>query len=477
MSYDNKASRKSSASKRRAYIITAAQNVTPIHKNFWASLMQAVQYYNAELKVIPGRYRNPTSHWTQNNESDEAWADEVMPYLCKDRISLNERIMILGDIKVQWATGSPLAQLDALTKGKSGVVGHPNRALRSIATPQHKQPKIMFTTGACTIGNYTDTKRGKIGASNHCLGALIVEIDGDVFYARQLNADKYGCFIDLDVEFTPTGVKRAQRALSLTPGDVHDRWKRPDVVRATFTAKDSMMKRLRPKYLVVNDLADAYARNHHHRDDWPTRFGIWKFGIESVEDEIRDSIRFLNHIIPDYCRGVVVSCNHHDAILKYIKESDFRFDSPNTIFFLKSALEIAESVRRGTGGITYNDPFIACAKKYAKKNIRFLKRGESFVLANVEYSLHGDKGPNGVRGTTKNLSALGVKVSKGHDHNAGIIDGCYSTGVCTGPLEYEGGGPSSHSNAHVIQYANGKRVILFVINGRYCLPRPAPPEE
>ena len=46
--------------------------------------------------------------------------------------------------------------------------------------------------------------------------------------------------------------------------------------------------------------------------------------------------------------GVVVSCNHHDAILKYIKESDFRFDSPNTIFFLKSALEIAESVRRGT---------------------------------------------------------------------------------------------------------------------------------
>ena len=96
-------------------------------------------------------------------------------------------------------------------------------------------------------------------------------------------------------------MKRAQRALSLTPGDVHDRWKRPDVVRATFTAKDSMMKRLRPKYLVVNDLADAYARNHHHRDDWPTRFGIWKFGIEGGR-RIGDSIR-LNHIIPDYCRA------------------------------------------------------------------------------------------------------------------------------------------------------------------------------
>ena len=46
--------------------------------------------------------------------------------------------------------------------------------------------------------DYTDTKQGAIGAFNHRLGALIVEIDADVFYVRELNADRHGSFIDLD---------------------------------------------------------------------------------------------------------------------------------------------------------------------------------------------------------------------------------------------------------------------------------------
>lgn len=456
----------------KRYIITAAQNATPIHANTWASLKQAAKYYEAELVVIPGRYKNPTSIVTKDNKDNEWWDPAVVPHLCNGRINLNERIMILGDVKVQWATPSPLSQLDALTKDKSGIVGHGNRALRSIATPQHKQPKIMFTTGACTVRNYTDTKRGKIAASNHCLGALLVEIDNDVFYARQLNADKFGCFIDLDMEFTPTGVKRAERALSLTPGDVHERWKRHDVVNATFDADDSIMKLLRPQYLVLNDLTDSHARNHHHKDDWITRFGKWKTGIECVRTEIEEAVRFVNEKTPDECQAVVISSNHDRAILRWLKETDFRTDPANAEFYLESALAIAKSAKKSDGGIAFDDPFITYAKKFAKKNVRFLKQGESFVLARVEYGLHGDMGPNGARGSTKNLSAIGVKVTKGHDHTAGIIDGCYSAGKCTGPMEYEGGGPSSHSNSHVVQYANGKRTIIFVINGRYCLPRP-----
>ncbi|MEI6479836.1 MAG: hypothetical protein WCO21_03385 [bacterium] len=459
------------------YIITAAQNATPIHENFWLSLKNAAKYYEAELVVIPGRYKNPTSQWTQNNKDHEWWAADVVPYLCNGRVSLNERILILGDVKVPWATRSPLATLDALTKDKSGIVGHPNRALRSVAAPQHKQPKIMFTTGACTTRNYTDSRQGKIAASNHCLGALIVEIDGDVFYARQLNADKHGCFIDLDLAFTPSGVQPAQRALSLTPGDIHERWKRPDVMGATFDAKDSIMKLLQPQHLVLNDLVDFHTRNHHHKDDWLTKFGKWKTGIECVRTEIEDAIRFANEKTPDNCQATIVSSNHDRAVLRWLKEVDFRDDPVNAVFYLESALAMANSTRKEDGGISYDDPFITYAKKFAKKNVRFLECGQSFVLGRVEYGLHGDLGPNGSRGTTKNLSGIGVKVTKGHDHTAGIIDGCYSSGKSTGSLEYEGGGPSSHSNSHVVQYANGKRTIIFVINGRYCLARPKPPKK
>lgn len=461
----------------KIYLITAAQNATPIHEGFWRSFEYCAQFYGAEKVVLPGRYKNPTSQWTQGNDDHEWWDETVIPYLCEGKIKLNERLMILGGTKVEWASCAPLAGMDALTRSLSGIVGHGHRALRSIATPQHKHPKLMLTTGACTKPNYTDTKRGALGAFNHCLGGLIVEIDGDTFYVRELNADKHGAFIDLDMEFTPEGVRPAPRALSITMGDIHQRFVAPHVVEATFTARRSMVNLLRPQHLIWHDLLDFHTRNHHHHDDWLTAFGKWKAGKECVRTEIEEAIRFVNTKTPKDCQSVIVSSNHDRALARWLREMDFRKDPVNVEFYLEIAAEAVKSARMTAGGIEYADPFITCAEKLAAKNVRFLKQGKSFVLAGVEHGLHGDQGPNGARGTTKNLSAIGIKVTKGHNHVAEIIDGCYSAGTSTGPLEYEGGGPSSHSNAHVVLYANGKRAIYFIINGRYCLERRLKPRR
>ncbi len=455
----------------KVYLITSAQNATPIHSGFWQSFEKAAKFYGAEKVVIPGRYKNPTSQWTTGNDEHEWWDDAVLPYLCKGRIKLNERLMILGDVKIQWAARTPLASMDTLTKGMSGIVGHGNRALRSVATPQHKHPKLMLTTGACTVPNYTDTKQGAIGAFNHCLGALIVEIDGDVFYVRELNADRHGSFIDLDMEFTPLGVKPAGRALSISMGDIHQRFVLPQVVNATFTAKKSMVNLLRPQYVFWHDLLDFHSRNHHHKDDWITGFGKWKAGKECVRTEVEEAIHFVNSKTPKDCKSVIISSNHDRALSRWLTEADFKKDPVNLEFYLEIAAEAAKSAKFGAGGIECADPFISYAQKLAAKNVQFLKQGKSFILSNVEYGLHGDKGPNGSRGATKNLSTIGIKVTKGHNHTAEIIDGCYSAGKSTGMLEYEGGGPSSHSNSHVVQYANGKRTIIFIVNGRYCLER------
>lgn len=254
-------------------------------------------------------------------------------------------------------------------------------------------------------------------------------------------------------------------------GDIHQRFILPEVVSATFTAKRSMVNLLRPQYLVWHDLLDFHSRNHHHKDDWQTKFGKWKAGKECVRTEVEEAIRFVNTKTPMDCKSLVVSSNHDRAMAKWLKEADFKTDPVKLEFYLEIAVEVAKGVRFGAGGIEYDDPFISYAEKLAGKNVQFLKQGKSFVLSNVEYGLHGDKGPNGARGTTKNLSTIGIKVTKGHNHTAEIVDGCYSAGKSTGMLEYEEGRPSSHSNSHVIQYANGKRTIIFIINGRYCLER------
>ena len=45
----------------KRFIITTAQNATPTHMDFFESLERYAKYNDAELVVIPVRYKNPTS--------------------------------------------------------------------------------------------------------------------------------------------------------------------------------------------------------------------------------------------------------------------------------------------------------------------------------------------------------------------------------------------------------------------------------
>jgi hypothetical protein len=276
----------------KRYIITAAQNATPVHEPFFDALEHCAEYYGAELIVVPGRYQNPTSMYSDSVREQEWWDKRVVKYLTKVDINLGERLMLLGDIKVRWAAQNPLASTETLTRDKSGIIGHPRCALKSVATPQHKQPKMMFTTGCCTIKNYTDTKAGKIGAFHHCFGALIVEVEGSRFHVRQMNAMQNGSFIDLDKEFTPNGVKDAGRALSLVMGDTHWINRSLKVERATF-GKGGIIETVRPHHLVWHDVLDFYSRNHHHKGQWLTDYKKHLSNLDDVESEVIGTLDYI----------------------------------------------------------------------------------------------------------------------------------------------------------------------------------------
>lgn len=455
--------------KSKRYVITSAQNATPVFEPFLSALRHYCKRVNAELIVIPFRYKNPTSQWTADNESHEWWASEITPHLYDGRFDIHRHLTVLADIKVQPTATSPLTALESITGGKSGLVGHPKISLKTVATPQHTLPKIMASTGAITMANYTDTKAGKKGEFHHSFGAAVVEIDGkDKFHLRQIVACKDGSFIDLDIEATAKGTKKAPPTLSLTIADLHQRFVSKDVVRATFTAIDSMVNVLNPQHLVWHDVIDFHTRNHHHRGDWLTQFGKWQAGRECVRTELQEVCSFIDLHTPKGCKSVVVASNHHEAMLRWIKETDPRTDPVNTEFLYEVGLELIRKIKMGSGGVEIPDPFILWAKKFAQTNVRFLDMDESFVLKGVEHGLHGHNGPNGARGSTKNLSRIGVKVTKGHSHAPGIEEGCYSVGKSTEKLEYEAG-PGGHMNTHCAEYANGKRSLISVIKGEWRL--------
>jgi hypothetical protein len=456
------------------YVITSAQNATPVFKPFFAALAQYCAYVDAQLIVIPFRYKNPTSRWTADNEHVEWWAPEIVPYLYDGRFNLSRSLTILADIKVQPTAVSPLTGLESITAERTGIVGHPKVELKTIATPHHRLPKIMVTTGALTVENYSDTKTGKKGEFHHSFAAAVVELDGDRFHLRQITATKDGSFIDLDLAVTANGVTEAPPAEALIMGDTHVDFVDPAVVRATFVDKNAIVPRLRPKVLVWHDLLDFYSRNHHHRGDPMIAVAKHKAGVGSVRDEVTRACAFVDRHSPAGVTNIMVPSNHPDALARWIRESDWRSDPENAEFYLETALEMVRNAHMADGGASTIDPFHYWGRRLLDCRARtvFLAKGAGHSIKGIEVGMHGHEGPNGSRGSIKSFARIGTKSVVGHGHSPGISEGCRQTGTSTFlRLGYNAGGPSSWLQTHDLVYGNAKQTLINIIDGRWCLPR------
>jgi hypothetical protein len=451
----------------RRYLITAAQNATPVHAPFFAALQRAAQHLGAELVVIPLRYKNPTSLAAPRDQ--EWWAPSVVPYLFNARKKLCENLVLVGDVKTQPTASSPLSGFESLTGAESCIIGHPKMQFRSVPVPTGRFPKVLTTTGVCTAANYTDTRAGKLGEFHHFLGAVLVEIDGRKFHLRQLNADKRdGSFIDLDTLYTATGVRRAPPALGLVMGDTHTRFICPQVDRATF-GEGGIIETLDAQTLVFHDLIDGYATNPHHLGDPFIAQAKRRGGLGSVREEVEHVAAFLQARVGKR-QAIVVSSNHDNFLARWIARTDWRQDPGNAEFYLATAQAMLASAKLTPRGAEYVDPFEHWMKQLAGANVRCLRLDESFKLADIECSLHGHQGPNGARGSLRNLSRLGARVISGHSHTPGIQEGHYQVGTST-PLRLEyTHGPSSWLNTHCVVYANGKRALITIIDGEWRLP-------
>lgn len=448
-------------------LVTCAQNATPVHAGFWASLEAAANVMDAELVVIPTRYKNPTSRFSASQQNADVWADETLRYLCNERKRVNANLSIMGDIKTQPTAVSPLTGFEGITHGESGIFGHTKLQFRSVPTPQAGWPKILTTTGACTIANYTDSRTGKAGEFHHTLGACLVEMDGKRFHLRQINADsKTGEFTDLDKVYSPAGVRKAPRALALIPGDIHADFIDPQVERALF-GKDGMADLLNPEWLVWHDANDGYSVNPHHFGNSLIALAKGRADRSNPREEMERTFQFMQ----DRTKGrksVLVPSNHNDFLMRWLLATNPHTQPQNMEFWCETMLGVMSTLKFGGRGTDHSDALTYWARKaLSADKFKVLARDESFSLAGIELGMHGDAGPNGSRGNIKNLRRLGTRSVIGHSHTPGIEEGCYQTGTSTGlKLEYCKG-PSSWLQSSVALYASGKRSIITVIDGKW----------
>jgi len=453
----------------KSVIITSAQNSTPVHAGFWRALMAACSSYGSEMVVIPIRYKNPTSRWTGSQENAEHWVDEVKPYLSSTRTKLNKNCLLLADIKIQPTASDPLTGFEAISQDMSAIVGHPKVQTRTIATPQNKLPKILMTTGACTVANYSDTRAGRVGEFHHSLSAVIVELQGGLFFARRLHYDTKSQSITDTVrrkQFHSTGrVTTSARAAALVTGDLHERMACPKAVEATWGA-GGMVEVGEPEHIIYHDSVDGCSVNPHHGKDPFSRIAKVSSGF-TARHEIESFRDFVIAHTRRKSQNVIVMSNHDDFFTRYIKSQDWRDDPINADWYLETALYMVRNTQMTSAGVKHPDAFRYWMEKYNLKNTLLLDSDKSFVVRNVEMGMHGNRGPNGSRGSIKNLRRVGVKSVIGHSHVPGEDEGCTQVGTMTRlRLDYNSG-PSGWLNANCFVNNDGKRQLIFIIDGKF----------
>jgi hypothetical protein len=143
------------------------------------------------------------------------------------------------------------------------------------------------------------------------------------------------------------------------------------------------------------------------------------------------------------------------------------------LFYLQAAYRTCQAIRQG------DDDFHllewACREKGAPQDVIFLRQDQSWLVHDIECGLHGDRGPNGSRGSARSLSRIGAKTNIGHSHTPAIIDGCWQAGVTAGDvdeptLDYACG-PSAWSRTLIGTYATGKRTLITMRGLRWRAKR------
>jgi len=456
----------------RGAIVVAAQNATPVHADWWQCILAAARHYRYEVFVIPLRYKNPTSVWTGSQRNAEHWAEAVKPYLWNKRHVLNDNLTLFADVPTQPTDTTPLSGLDAMSGPQSAIYGHVKLNSTNIPVASGRMPKLMTTTGACTEENYTLTKRGIIAEFHHSLSALLVEFEGPRFHVRQLHYSKTHNSATDGLKgntFHPNGtVSSAPRALALGCGDIHVDFIDPQVWKAT----EKVLERLQPEAVILPDLLDSYAINHHSRNDLLVQKAKHDSGRNNMLAESMRAIGWTRGKAKrfDQTEWVVQASNHNDMLRRWVLDKlkhGFTDDVHNMEFGLETALYMARNSVMRENGVHYPDPlhYWFQQQKGLESNIRLLHLDEQYAKGDVALHLHGDLGANGAKGSAKTFAHMGDKSVTFHRHIDYIYEGNYGAGTKTyRRLEYNHG-LSSWTNADVLVQWDGKRQIVRYIDG------------
>lgn len=440
---------------KQTFLISWAQNATPIHKNFMKNLKAYAEDLDAGIHIIAGRYSNPTSVFTDKDK--DWWSPEVVPYLDAARHNLHKYLQVLSDIKIPPTGSTPLSGLNSVTGLESCIVGHPRQQVKSLPILVGYPNKLLLSTGAATVANYTDSKSGKKGEFHHSIGFIIVELDGENFHIRQVSADDNGNFYDLYKRVKNGNVlDNVEGAEAAVLGDIHIAHNDERATAVSF----KMLDQMKPKSTMIHDIIDCESISHHEENDPFRLMQKEENGTGDLKKELEQMLVWVKARLK--YNLVIVRSNHDDFLDRWLKTVDWRRSRNKRMFLFGANILANQPVAQSKGVISFllEDAF--------GDQIKTLGLDDSYRILGWELGVHGHVGANGSRGGHNQYKNMNTKMITGHTHSPNRGDGHMTVGTNSGLRVGYNKGASSWMHANALIYPDGKAQLIYIVGGKYC---------
>lgn len=456
---------------RKRYVIVGVQNNSLLDEELMDCLDRYCVERKAELLALPIYYRNPTTLTEEKKLDDEYWWT-TLPFgkYVTTNTKLGKYLTLMAEHRITATSMNPLSGLEVLAGGYSAIYANPQHQMRVIPETMDRVPHIMHTTGTvCDLSGFSHSNAGGKAKGLAVQGALVVELDGDIFHLRQLEY-KEDCICDLGFVYTAKKTRPISKLgeCALVWGDLH-----AEVLDAhVYNLTRDLSKECNITRHYLHDVLDFACQSHHNKHNFIMRYALNKNDKDSVVAAIKDVCAVVKDLTQK-AEVFIVDSNHHDHIGRWLNERNFKhMDADNAYFYVCLMKQIMEAVKLNPDNLNLVNANILkhsldIVDPDINLGITYLSRNKRHKYKGIELSQHGDVGPNGSRGSLQSFSKTSRPMVIGHSHTPGIHKRVYQVGKTAHLDQSYMRGYTSHLNSHCLIYPNGARALINIIEGKY----------
>ena len=423
-------------------VISYVINGTAINNEFFETLKYYCKTNKAELGILWGRnaYKN-------DNFTEETY-QALFPYLATKFEFKKDKTCLAQDFIIPYTQKNPLMNLDKLTTDiNTIIVGSAKQYLRVLPYKQYNNERIACSTGTISILDHKLTVNGFIDGKYHTFGAILLEYNKEKgsYTVRNL-VYKDNCLYDLNKKYTNNTVTTIT-VPGMVLGDLH----LPDEDEDAIKKTKSLIKLLKPKDVMLHDVASWNSISHHELTKYYTRYKNKTEETLDLETELNEVVKRLTNLTKTFKDTTfnIVNSNHDNFIEKWLDTGEFIKDPVNARIGAKLFIDYLDNK--------------SILEDYLPTNCRILPKNTSFSICGFELSEHGDAGICGAKGSINSFNKGFEKIIYGHTHSSEL----YEKAVVVGTLSklivrYNQGGLTKWTHTNAVIHENGTAQLVFI---------------